>query len=65
MVLVELEGSERESGAPRKVSGYFRFSTVEYVRKVLMQLCEASLFAKISKCEFFVQKTKFLGLIIR
>jgi len=37
---------------------------IEHVRKVLMQLRKAGLFAKISKCEFFVQKTKFLGLII-
>lgn len=37
---------------------------LEHVRKVLLQLREAGLFAKISKCEFFVRKTKFLGLIV-
>jgi hypothetical protein len=36
----------------------------EHVRKVLQRLREAGLFAKISKCEFFVTETKFLGLIV-
>ncbi len=37
---------------------------VEHVRLVLAQLESVGLFAKISKCEFFVKETKFLGLII-
>lgn len=37
---------------------------LDHIRKVLMQLREAGLFAKISKCEFLVQQTKFLGLIV-
>jgi hypothetical protein len=36
----------------------------EHVRKVLQRLREAGLYAKLSKCEFFVTKTKFLGLIV-
>jgi hypothetical protein len=36
----------------------------EHIRKVLQRLREAGLFAKISKCEFFVTETKFLGLIV-
>jgi hypothetical protein len=37
---------------------------VEHVKLVLAQLESVGLFAKIAKCEFFVQETKFLGLII-
>jgi len=37
---------------------------VQHLRLVLEQLRKAGLFAKISKCEFFVQETKFLGLIV-
>ena len=36
----------------------------EHVRKVLQRLREAGLYAKLSKCEFFVTETKFLGLIV-
>ena len=36
-----------------------------YLRQVLEQLRNARLFAKLLKCEFFVRKTKFLGLIVR
>jgi len=36
-----------------------------YLRQVLKQLRNAGLFAKLLKCEFFVRKTKFLGLIVR
>ena len=37
---------------------------VQHVRKVLERLRSAGLFAKLSKCEFFVTETKFLGLIV-
>ena len=37
---------------------------VLHVQKVLQKLREAGLQADIKKCEFFVQKTKFLGLIV-
>ena len=37
---------------------------VEHLRKVILQLRKVGLFAKISKCEFFVPETKFLGLIV-
>ncbi|KAG0161061.1 hypothetical protein PDIDSM_8594 [Penicillium digitatum] len=37
---------------------------IEHVRKVLQRLREAGLFAKLSKCEFCVSETKFLGIII-
>ena len=36
----------------------------EYVRKVLVRLREAGLQADIKKCEFGVQRTKYLGFII-
>lgn len=36
----------------------------EHLRLVLTALREARLHAKISKCEFFVTETKFLGLIV-
>jgi hypothetical protein len=36
----------------------------EHVCKVLQRLREAGLYAKLSKCEFFVTKTKFLSLIV-
>ena len=35
-----------------------------HVQKVLQKLREAGLQADIKKCEFFAQKTKFLGLIV-
>ena len=37
---------------------------LEHVRKVLERLRQAGLYAKLSKCEFFVAETKFLGLIV-
>lgn len=37
---------------------------IVHVRKVLERLRSANLFAKLSKCEFFVSETKFLGLIV-
>jgi len=37
---------------------------VQHVCKVLERLQSAGLFAKLSKCEFFVTETKFLGLIV-
>jgi hypothetical protein len=36
----------------------------EHVCKVLQRLREAGLYTKLSKCEFFVTKTKFLSLIV-
>ena len=36
----------------------------EHVRKVLLKLQEHGLQADIDKCEFYVQRTKFLGLIV-
>ena len=36
----------------------------EHVRKVLLKLREAGLQLDIEKCEFHVQETKFLGLIV-
>jgi len=36
----------------------------EHVRKVLQKLKEAGLFIKPEKCEFWVQKTAFLGFLI-
>jgi hypothetical protein len=41
-----------------------RTEHIEHVRKVLQRLREAGLFAKLSKCEFYVHETKFLGIII-
>ncbi|KAG0161665.1 hypothetical protein PDIDSM_2097, partial [Penicillium digitatum] len=41
-----------------------RAEHIEHVRKVLQRLREAGLFAKLSKCEFCVSETKFLGIII-
>jgi hypothetical protein len=35
-----------------------------HVRAVLQKLRDAGLFAKMSKCEFFVPETKFLGMIV-
>lgn len=35
-----------------------------HVRAVLQKLRDAGLFAKISKCEFFVPETRFLGMIV-
>ncbi|KAI7137118.1 hypothetical protein KC316_g16709, partial [Hortaea werneckii] len=35
-----------------------------HVRSVLKKLRNAGLYAKISKCEFFVPETKFLGMIV-
>jgi len=37
---------------------------VIHLRKVILQLQEVGLFAKILKCEFFKHETKFLGLIV-
>ena len=37
---------------------------VSHVRKILQKLIDAGLQADISKCEFFVKETKFLGLIV-
>lgn len=36
----------------------------EHLRTVVQRLQDAGLYAKISKCEFFVPETKFLGLIV-
>jgi len=36
----------------------------EHVRKVLLKLRDAGLQADIDKCEFHVQETKFLGLMV-
>jgi hypothetical protein len=36
----------------------------EYLRLVLERLQDVGLHAKTEKCEFFVSKTKFLGLIV-
>ncbi|KAL1979106.1 hypothetical protein VTN96DRAFT_6844 [Rasamsonia emersonii] len=36
----------------------------EHVKKVLQRLREAGLQASISKCEFHVQKTKYLGFVV-
>lgn len=41
-----------------------RAEHVEHVRLVLDKLRDAKLYAKISKCEFLVPETKFLGLIV-
>ena len=41
-----------------------RSEHVKHVRLVLQRLREAGLYAKISKCEFLVEETKFLGLIV-
>jgi hypothetical protein len=41
-----------------------RAEHIEHVRKILQRLREAGLFAKLSKCEFCVHETKFLGIII-
>ncbi|KAG0155742.1 hypothetical protein PDIDSM_2915 [Penicillium digitatum] len=41
-----------------------RAEHIEHVRKVLQRPREAGLFAKLSKCEFCVSETKFLGTII-
>ena len=35
-----------------------------HVRSVLKKLRNAGLYAKISKCEFFVPETKFLGMLL-
>ncbi len=37
----------------------------EHVRKVLLRIREAGLQLDISKCEFKVQETKYLGFIIK
>ena len=36
----------------------------EHVKKVLMALWEARMILNIGKCEFFMQKVKFLGHIV-
>ncbi len=36
----------------------------KHVRQVLQKLCEAELQLDIDKCEFHVQKVKYLGLIV-
>lgn len=35
-----------------------------YIRVILQKLRDAGLFTKMSKCEFFIPETKFLGMII-
>ena len=42
-----------------------RAEHVLHVQKVLEKLGAAGLQADITKCEFFVTETKFLGLIVR
>ena len=37
---------------------------VEYVKAILEKLREANLLIDIDKCEFYIQKVKYLGLII-
>ena len=37
---------------------------VQHVRAVLTELRNVGLYAKLSKCEFFVSETRFLGLIV-
>ena len=37
---------------------------VSHIRKILQKLINARLQVDISKCEFFVKETKFLGLIV-
>ena len=41
-----------------------RAEHTEHLRLALQALRDARLFAKLSKCEFFVTETKFLGLLI-
>jgi hypothetical protein len=41
-----------------------RIEYEEYLRKVLLALRKAGLYAKRSRYEFFVEQTKFLGLIV-
>jgi biotin operon repressor len=36
----------------------------EYIRKVLLRLREAGLQVDIKKSEFYIKRTKYLGLII-
>jgi hypothetical protein len=36
----------------------------EQLRKVLQRLCDCQLYAKLSKCEFWISKVLFLGHII-
>jgi hypothetical protein len=37
---------------------------VEHVKKVLRKLQKYKLYLQLDKCEFYVQKTKFLSFII-
>ena len=37
---------------------------VQHVRQVLQRLLDHGLYAKLEKCEFYVQETRFLGFII-
>ena len=36
----------------------------EHVRLILAKLCEFGIQADVNKCEFYVIKTKYLGLIV-
>lgn len=46
------------------VFSYIRGEHIQYVRKVIQKLLDAGLQLDIKKYEFFVYKTKYLGIII-